>query len=317
MPSSTENTTVIIPAYNEQSAIGNVITQVRSVMNDAKIQHEIIVVDDGSTDKTFEIAKTSGVRVIRHGKNFGYGASLKTGIRESKNDAILIIDADGTYPAKNIPKILEELGNSDMVVGARIGQNVNIPITRRPWKWLLRKLAEYITGETIPDLNSGLRAFHKPIVLQYINILSDKFSFTTTVTVALLLDNYKVDFIPIDYHKRLGKSKIVPWNFFEFLTIVLRLSMLFSPLKIFTPPALFSISIGTAKFTIDLIHALHIANGNLAYLFTHKVISSSVLILWLAGLQILLIGMVADGLIRKIAQQTTQNPSCSIKDTSK
>ncbi len=311
-----KNTTIIIPAYNEQSSIEGVIKEIKKTLDCAQIGYEIIVVDDGSCDKTFENAKKNAVRVIRHGKNFGYGAALKTGIGESKNDAIVIIDADGTYPPQNIPKILDKLSSSDMVVGARTGQNVNIPLTRRPWKWLLRKLAEYITGERIPDLNSGLRAFHKPIVQQYLNILSDRFSFTTTVTVALLSDNYKVDFIPIDYHKRQGKSKIVPWNFFEFLTIVLRLSMLFSPLKIFVPPALFSILAGTIKFTIDLIHSLHLAKGSFEYLFTHKVISSSVLILWLAGLQILLIGMVADGLIRKIAQRTAQNRSYSIKDTS-
>ena len=296
-----EPVSIIIPAYNEEAGIHETVRTVRMVLEEAGIPHEILVVDDGSKDNTCNVARKVGATVIRHRKNQGYGASLKTGIGVAKNDIIVIIDADGTYPAAYLPEIIQKMGDADMVVGARIGQNVNVPLVRRPAKWFLRRLAGYLTGESIPDLNSGLRAFRREVALQYFSILPDKFSFTTTITVAMLCDEYDVVFVPIDYHKRTGKSKIVPRDFFSFTTLVLRLSMLFNPLKVFIPLAFACLIIGFGKMVLDIVVALENIPGWLpAALFTRAVISNTSLIFLMAGLQILLIGMVADGIIRKL-----------------
>src|SRR5690554_1373213 len=293
---------VIIPAFNEEAAVYTGVTAIKEVLRKEKINNEIIVVDDGSKDNTAAEAGKAGAKVIRHMKNRGYGASLKTGIRCANNDILVIIDADGTYPAKAVPELLRKLRTADMVVGARVGREVNIPLLRRPAKYFLKCLASYITGERIPDLNSGLRVFRRQCIEQYFSILSDRFSFTTTSTVALLCDGYKIEYVPIDYYKRRGKSKIVPGDFFGFLTLVLRLSMLFHPLKIFIPAALFSFCLGIIKAVMDIIVVIK----NTGYLnwylfFTQEVISASALIFLIAGLQLLLVGMMADGVIRKFA----------------
>jgi len=298
---NSEPVSVIIPAYNEEAGIYETVRCVRIVLEEAGIPHEILVVDDASRDNTCNLARKVGATVIRHRKNQGYGASLKTGIGLAKNDIIVIIDADGTYPAGHLPEIVQKMKDADMVVGARIGQNVNVPLARKPAKWFLRRLASYLTGESIPDLNSGLRAFRREVALQYFGILPDKFSFTTTITVAMLCDDYDVVFVPIDYHKRTGKSKIVPRDFFNFTTLVLRLSMLFNPLKVFIPMAFACLIIGFGKMVLDIVVALESTQGWFpAALFKRAVISNTSLIFLLAGLQILLIGMVADGIIRKL-----------------
>jgi hypothetical protein len=190
-----------------------------------------------------------------------------------------------------------------MVVGARTGQNVNIPLIRRGPKWVLTRLASHVTGERIPDLNSGLRAFRRECVMQYLPILSDRFSFTTTCTVAMLSDQYHVVFIPIDYHPRVGKSKIVPWDFVNFMTIVVRLSMLFNPLKVFLPVAMTFFAAGMVKLTLDIIFAIQRVGHVGLDLLRVPTVSTTTLILLLSALQILLIGMISDGLVRKIAQR--------------
>ncbi len=158
MESSNDPVSIIIPAYNEENAIEGVILKVKDVMNESSYQYEIVVVDDGSRDETTAKAERTGARILRHRKNRGYGAALKTGIRAAKYDAIVIADADGTYPVDQIPEILDKLQSADMVVGARVTDNTDIPLVRRPAKWIVKRLSEYITGDRIPDLNSGLRS---------------------------------------------------------------------------------------------------------------------------------------------------------------
>jgi len=294
---------VIIPAFNEEAAVYTGVTAIKEVLRKEKINNEIIVVDDGSKDNTAAEAGKAGAKVIRHMKNRGYGASLKTGIRCANNDILVIVDADGTYPAKAVPELLRKLRTADMVVGARVGREVNIPLLRRPAKFILKCLAGYITGERILDLNSGLRVFRRQCIEQYFSILSDRFSFTTTSTVAFLCDGYKIAYEPIDYHKRRGKSKIVPGDFLGFLTLVLRLSMLFHPLKIFIPAALLSFCMGILKTAVDMVAVVkNTGYLSLRLFFTQEVISASALIFLIAGLQLLLVGMMADGVIRKFAQ---------------
>ena len=294
---------VILPAYNEEDAIVDQVKSIRDVLISCGVKHEIIVVDDGSEDRTAELALTVKARVLRHHENRGYGAALKTGIIAAKFETIVITDADGTYPSDQIPQLVRKLENADMVVGARTGSNVNIPWLRRPAKWMLGWLANRITGGPIADLNSGLRAFHRDCVKQYFNILPNQFSFTTTITLALIADNYRIVYHPIDYYPRIGKSKIVPRHFMEFMILILRMAILFEPLKIFLPLAFSCGLLGVLKVVFDIL-AFFPRNPTFGWsLLYNEVLSSSALLLLVVALQLILIGMVADGLLRRIVQQ--------------
>jgi glycosyltransferase involved in cell wall biosynthesis len=296
----TEPISILIPAFNETGSIAAVIKDLRRVMQNR--DYEIIVIDDGSQDDTAAIALAQGVRVLQHKRNRGYGASLKTGILAARNECILIMDADGTYPAEAIPDIVAGVQEADMAVGMRAKENM--PFSKRSAKWILRRLAQHITSQKIPDMNSGMRAFRRSLVMRYFGVVSDRFSFTTTLTVALLSDNYTVVYLPIEYHQRVGKSKIVPWDFFNFMILILRLSMLFNPLKVFIPISFFCLATGALKFVLDIVMAVEKAGGHIGWsLFSQPTVSTSAMILLISGLQILLIGMMSDGLARKIGMQ--------------
>ena len=292
---------VVIPAYNEEAAVGAEVRNVRQTLQRFGIAHEIIVVDDGSQDRTADEAVLAGARVLQHLRNRGYGASLKTGITAARYDMIAITDADGTYPADQIPVLLEKLRTADMAVGARTGSNVNIPLVRKPAKLMLGWLAARIAGRKIPDLNSGLRVFRRELAMQYFPVLSNQFSFTTTITLALLADDYSVIYHPIDYFARVGKSKIVPRHFMDFIILVLRMAMLFQPLKVFIPAALSFGALGILKVIYDIATSpLRHPQQDWSMFYT-PVLSTSAILLLLIGLQFLLIGMVADGVVRRIA----------------
>ena len=293
---------VIMPAYCEENFVGRQIEAVRESLTLSEIKNEIIVIDDGSDDRTTDEALSTGVRLLRHPENKGYGAALKTGILAAKNEVIVIIDADGTYPPEAIPELVKMLGVADMVVGARTGENVHDPLIRRPAKWFLRELAARIAGQSIPDLNSGLRAFRRDCVMQYFQVLPNRFSFTSTVTLAYMADDYRVIYHPINYFPRVGKSKIVPWHFMDFLILIIRMSMMFNPLKVFMPLALFFGGLGVLKTIYDMI-ALFIRNPSKGWeLLLQPVLSTSAVLLLFVGLQLMMIGMVADGVVRRIAQ---------------
>ncbi len=297
-----ECVSVIIPAFNEEAAIKSQVNAIRDVLTSHGIVYEIIVVDDNSEDSTADYAYKAGAHVLKHSENRGYGASLKTAINVAKYETIVIIDADKTYPADQIPTLLTKLKNADMVVGARIGKQVHIPLIRRPAKWILGLLANRISGKTIPDLNSGLRAFRRECVMQYLSILPNRVSFTTTITLAMLGDDYRVVYHTIDYHRRVGKSKITPRNFMDFLILVLRMAMLFQPLKVFLPVAVFCSVLGFIKIGLDVLGLFQRAEVFCWKLIFQPTLSTSALLLLLAGLQLLLIGMVADGLLRRISR---------------
>jgi glycosyltransferase involved in cell wall biosynthesis len=293
---------VIIPAYNEEAAVASQIASIQTVLRSHGLRHEIIVVDDGSRDATAEKAIKAGARVLQKPQNQGYGAAIKTGIVAASYDTLVIIDADGTYPPEEIPDLVSKLETADMVVGARTGNDVHIPWVRRPAKWILGLLANRLSGQSIPDLNSGLRTFRRDCVTQYFSILSNRFSFTTTVTLALLADDYRVVYHPINYYERVGKSKIRPRNFIDFAILVLRMAMLFQPLKIFAPLAFLCSLLGVIKAIADVATVLSRAPALDLSLFQHPMLSVSAMLLLLVGLQILLIGMVADGVLRRIGQ---------------
>lgn len=278
-----EEASIIIPAYNEKEGIFQVIESLRSLKKRCGNHWEIIVVDDGSTDGTSEMIRDiQDIVLIRHPFNRGYGAAIKTGIRHARYNTLVISDADGTYSIEDIPRLLALLPKSEMVVGARKNKDTNIPYVRRPAKWILNKLANFLSGTKIPDLNSGLRAMKKDIVMKFCHLLPDGFSFTTTITLAMLTNDYAVEFIPIDYHLRLGRSKIRPVrDTLNFIQLIIRTVLYFDPLKIFLPISAF-------------FFASSIAVLVLSYLFTPKVMDITTVILFISGVQILAIGMIAD-----------------------
>jgi glycosyltransferase involved in cell wall biosynthesis len=284
--------TVVIPAYNEQQAVGPVVEELRSVLESQGIEAEVIVVDDGSGDRTAQAAVAAGARVLRHRSNRGYGAALKSGIAAASADYVVITDADGTYPCRYIPEMLARLETADMVVGARIGANVKIPLVRKPAKWVLNRLANYVANAKIPDLNSGLRAFRKNVAMQYFAILPDQFSWTTTITLAMHCDKYAVVYLPIDYRKRQGRSKIVPWDAGSFAILIMRTAMLFRPLRVFTPIVLLCLCYGFVKMAIDLARDPNI--------------SASALLAFVSALIILLIGMLGDALATRLGRLNPQ-----------
>jgi len=271
---------VLIPAYNEEHAIQQTVQVVLQFAEHVR-SLEVIVIDDGSSDRTGEIARALPVTLIEHEANLGYGAALKNGMRAARYDYILIADADGTYPLEDIPRLAEEAERYDMVVGARTGAIVRVPLLRRPAKWIITRLAEYLSNRKIPDLNSGFRIFRKDVAMRFFTLYPDGFSFTTTITLAMLTNHYRVKYIPINYHKRVGTSSINPLrDFINFTILIIRISAFFKPLNVFIPPALVLVVVGLIKGTVD-----YAKQGSLGLL---------AIALALTGVQMLFIGLLAD-----------------------
>jgi len=277
---------IVVPAFNEEDTVGNVIDSIKTVMNKTKESYEIIVVDDGSTDKTADVLERKKVKLIQHPYNRGYGASLKTGIKNAKGEWVLITDADGTYPPKEISKLLSYTEQYDMIVGARKGKEVKIQLYRKPAKWFLTKLANYLSGKKIEDLNSGMRLFKKEEIMKFFSILPSGFSFTTTATLAYNSNDYNVKYVPINYHERKGKSKIKPLrDGANFVVLIIRTITYFNPLKIFLPIAFVLFGIG---FVVLLYQTLFFQN-----------ISQASVMLILASFQIGFLGLLADLVAKK------------------
>jgi glycosyltransferase involved in cell wall biosynthesis len=272
---------IVIPAFNEEKGIVPTLRELRETL--AGLDYEILVVDDGSQDRTAELARAEGVTVYQQPLNRGYGASLKAGIRRAKHDVIVITDADGTYPASAIPALVAGCEIYEMVIGARVGANVAIPLVRRPAKWVLGKLASYLAGRPIPDLNSGLRAMRRDLVRQYEHLLPSGFSFTTTITLSALCRDHLVRFDPIDYRAREGSSKIRPRHAYDFFLLILRTIVYFNPLKIFLPVGALFFAAGTAKFVYDL--------------FLEN-LSESAIFGWIAAFILWAVGLLSDQLSR-------------------
>jgi glycosyltransferase involved in cell wall biosynthesis len=231
---------LIVPCFNEEGGIQKSIAELRKALHGLE-PYEFIVIDDGSTDATRKIlaeqqSADPDLRVLLHSGNRGYGAALKTGIRAATGDLIVITDADGTYPNHRIPELLELARDADMVVGARTADDVQYPLIRKIPKAFMRAYSIWITRQDIPDLNSGLRVFRRSLVERFFNVLPDGFSFTTTITLALMTNRYRVSFVPISYSARIGKSKIKPiQDTLQFLQLILRTGMYFAPLRVYGP----------------------------------------------------------------------------------
>src|SRR5262245_57941791 len=267
---------VIIPAMNEGAAIGAVV---RDLAREAT-WHEILVIDDGSSDETGREAAGAGARVIRHPYNKGNGAAVKTGLRAATGEHILIIDGDGQHKPSDAVRLVSRLGEYDLVVGARSSET-QAGSTRRVGNQALNWLAGYLTERDIPDLTSGFRAARRAYLLEFINLLPNGFSTPTTTTLCFLKAGYNVVFEPVEARQRTGSSKIrLSRDGPKFLLIVLRVVTIFSPLRIFLPISAASFLIGAAYAAWTIATQHHVTN-------------SSVLLIVLAVI-VFLVGLVSE-----------------------
>jgi len=285
---------IVVPAYDEEEGITGVVDRLGAL--ELGVPVEIIVVDDGSTDNTAAVLdalaeRIPGLRVVRHGRNLGYGAALKTGFTSARHGVVIITDADGTYPEDRIRDLLHRIdAGAEMAVGARRGADVHIPLIRRPAKAFLRGLASFLAEAEIPDLNSGLRAMRAELFETYRAVLPQGFSFTTTITLAALTNHHRVDWVDISYAQRSGRSKIRPIrDTLRFLALIIRTVLYFNPLRVFYPVA--------AMIGLGLVASLY-----------HDVfredpmnLGDKTVLLFVALVQVLSVGLLAD-LIEKKAR---------------
>ena len=249
---------IVIPAFNESASIAAVIAELRA----AAPWHEIIVVDDGSTDGTGEAAAGAGAQVIRHPYNKGNGATVKSGIRAATGEYILIIDGDGQHKPSDALALVGRLGDYDLVVGARSGAT-QAGSTRRIGNAVLNRLASFLTEREIPDLTSGFRCARRAHLLEFLHLLPNGFSTPTTTTLAFLRAGYNVAFCPVEARQRTGVSKIrLSRDGPKFLLIMLRVMTIFSPLRVFLPVAGLSFAIGAGYGVWTIATQSHVTNSS-------------------------------------------------------
>ncbi len=224
---------IVVPAYNEAGGIGKVLTELLELKGGREF--EIIVVNDCSKDDTAKEVAKFPVTLISNVQNSGYGFSLKRGIAAAKYDSIVILDADGTYPVAEIPKLADIYEQGfDMVVGARHGKYYQGRMLKRIARFFFKTLSEFTTGRAIPDINSGLRIFRRDYALRFFHTLSSGFSFTTTITLAFMLNSFSVKYTPVDYFKRKGDSKVrYLRDTLRSTQIIIEAIIFYNPLKIY------------------------------------------------------------------------------------
>lgn len=273
-----DTVTIVLPAFNEGDSIGSVVTALKA----AAPWHEVLVIDDGSSDGTGKAALDAGARVVRHPYNKGNGAAVKTAIRSASGEWIAIVDADGQHRADDALRICSRLGEFDLVIGAR-DPRTQATAGRRVGNAVLNALASYLTERPIPDLTSGLRAARREHLLEFIHLLPNGFSTPTTTTLAFIKAGYNVAFEPIGALPRVGTSKIrLASDGAKFLLILLKVITIFSPLRIFAPLSALTFLVGAAYGAWNFIYHARIPNGAVLLLM----FSVSVLLVGLISEQI-------------------------------
>ena len=278
---------VVLPVYNERGHLVQEIARIRAGLDASPYRYEIIVVDDGSSDGSGEQLLTlEGIRLIRFAQNRGTGSARRAGTRAAEGRVVVWTDADMTYPNDEIALLVKELDGVDQVVGARTSEQGTAKAARVPAKWLLRRLASYLTETEIPDLNSGFRAFRRSVALQYLHLLPPGFSCVTTLTMAFLANGYSVRYVPIEYRKRAGTSKFHWWaDSKRYLVQIVRLVLSYNPLRVFLPLAGVLLALGFLKLGYDVVDKdLRLATNTLLIFF--------------AAFQLIVIGLLADLVVR-------------------
>lgn len=251
MNSHSTKVSVIVPALNEASTIDTVVRGILAV----DPGYEVIVVDDGSSDATAQVARDAGAVVISHPYNLGNGASITAGSLAASGDVIVMIDADGQHPPEYIPILVGSIGEYDMVVGARTRKS-KTSRRRSVGNFILNAIASWISGHPIKDLTSGFRAIKRRHLLEYLHLFPARYSYPTTITMAMIQGRHFVKYVPVDgiQRRHFGKSDIKPFSdFIRFVNIMMRVLILFSPQKFFLPLSALSLALGASLGIYQLI----------------------------------------------------------------
>ena len=264
----TEQVSVVVPAYNEAGSIAPMVSALRQ----AARWHEVIVVDDGSSDETGRTAAEAGARVVRHPYNKGNGAAVKTGIRHASGQFVLVMDGDGQHRPADAARLVSRLDEYELVVGAR-SQTTQASAARRLGNSALNAIASYLTGQRIPDLTSGFRAARREHLLEFLHLLPNGFSTPTTTTLAFIKAGYSVCFEPVDAAVREGRSKIrFGPDGVQFFVILLKVITIFSPMRVFLPLALASFVIGGAYAVWTILTQSHVTNSSVLLILLSVII---------------------------------------------
>jgi glycosyltransferase involved in cell wall biosynthesis len=299
---SAPEVSVVLPVYNEIDHLDDELDRIRKAMDASGHTYEIIVVDDASTDGSTEhLAQIPWIRLIAFGSNRGPGAARKIGTEASLGEIVLWTDVDMSYPNDQLPELIDALGGYDQVVGARTTEEGSHKIARVPAKWLIRRLAEWLSNTNIPDLNSGFRAFRKDVVGQFLHMLPDGFSHVTTLTMAFLANGYSIRYVDIPYAKRSGKSK---FRFVAdtrlYLQQVTRMVMMWNPLRVLMPFAIVLFLIGFGKIVFDVVDK------------NFRLGTNTLLIMVAAGL-IFVVTLLADLVVQVTRPQLTVLPAAVVE----
>ena len=280
--------TIVLPCYNEEAHVRQEIERIVAAMNASGYSYEVLAVDDKSTDGTLDVLQKAeldfpNLRVLPFRRNSGSGTVRRVGSQVARGDVVVWTDSDMSYPNERIPelvKMLDEDPSIDQVVGARTTEEGTYKFLRVPAKWMIRKIAEWLTSTKIPDLNSGMRAFRKDVAQPYLRLLPPGFSCVTTITVAFLSNQHEVFYTPIEYSKRAGKSKFkFVRDAYRYILQVLRMVMYFNPLKAMMPLALTLVGIGVAKGIYDIaLHPVRLATNTILIFLTGLIIGSLALL---------------------------------------
>jgi glycosyltransferase involved in cell wall biosynthesis len=282
--------TVVLPCYNESAHVLAELDRISAAMDASPYTYELLVIDDASTDDTLRVLRAAAprfprMRLMPFTRNGGSGTARRIGTREALGEIVVWTDADMTYPNERIPEFVAYLDahpETDQVVGARTTEEGTYKALRVPAKWVIRKVAERLSGTKIPDLNSGLRAFRREVSLPYLRLLPPGFSCVTTLTLSFLSNQHPVDYLEIGYAKRSGTSKFHPLqDAYRYILQVLRMIMYFNPLKVLMPLALWIFAIGIVKLVVDVVRLGWTVPG-------------STMLLFLAGFQIAVLALIGD-----------------------
>lgn len=293
----TLDVSIVIPVHNEVGHLADEIDRISSSMDASPYSWELVLVDDGSTDGSAEIGVgRPHVRVMRSARNRGAGTARRIGTEAANGRIVVWSDADMSYPNHEIPALVDALGNGDHIVGARTSEQGTLKLFRVPAKWVIRRLASYLTKTKIPDLNSGFRAFRRDVALQYTHQLPAGFSCVTTITMAFLMNGYSVEFTPIDYAERAGTSKF-HWlaDTRRYALQVIRMILSYDPLRVVLPIATLLGLVFVGKLGYDLVDKDFRPAAN-------------TLLLGFALLQVLVIGLLADLVVRVTRPPRTVPP---------
>ncbi|MEV5556658.1 glycosyltransferase family 2 protein [Nonomuraea wenchangensis] len=280
--------TIVLPCYNEQDHVIDEVERITRAMDSSGYTYELVAIDDCSTDATLARLHEAApsyphLRVRAFHRNGGSGTVRRIGSQEARGEIVVWTDADMTYPNDRIPELVQILDKDptiDQVVGARTSEEGSHKLLRVPAKFVIRKVAEMLAGQKIPDLNSGLRAFRKSVARPYLRLLPPGFSCVTTITLSFLSNQHDIHYLPIEYAKRAGKSKFsFVSDAYRYILQVLRMIMYFNPLKVLMPPALWLVGIGFAKGVYDMVKQPFYFPANTVMIFLSGLLIGSVALL--------------------------------------